>query len=88
MARTRTTFKKGQGGRPRGAVNKASRDIKQWTEKFLTSRAYVENAVQRVMDGKAPHLEILWHHYGFGKPKETLKHEGTIPPFVLKLDGD
>jgi hypothetical protein len=85
MARTRTTFTKGQGGRKPGALNRATRDIKEWAEKFLSSKEYVASAVRRVQRGKAPHLEVLWHHYAFGKPKETVKHEGQIPPFILKL---
>lgn len=74
-------------GRPKGALNKTTKEIKTFAAKFLSSREYVDSATARVLAGEAPHLESLWHHYAFGKPKETVAMEGTIPPFVLKLDG-
>jgi len=35
--------------------------------------------------GEAPHLETLWHHYAFGKPKETVAVENQVrvPIFAL-----
>ena len=84
-------FEKGdtRAGRRKGAINKATRDIKEWAQKFLSSPDYVASAERRALAGKAPHLEVLWHHYGYGKPKDIVKHEGQIPPFILKLsDGD
>jgi hypothetical protein len=75
-------------GRPKGALNKATREAKQFAEKFLTSAAYRKSARQRVLDGEAHHLEVLWHHYAFGKPKDTVKVEGDLPPFRLVMDDD
>lgn len=83
MGRSRTSFGTGNPGRPRGATNKATREIKGFAEQFLTSKEYAENAIRRVLKGKAPHLEVLWHHYGFGKPKETVKHEGRARALVI-----
>lgn len=71
-------FKKGEGGRPKGATNKATREIKVWAEAFLSSDAYVTSAQRRVLAGKAPHLETLWYHYAYGKPKETVELDGTV----------
>lgn len=91
MAKNSTSFLPGaahRGGRPKGALNKATRDIKEWAEKFLTSPEYVKAAMVRVMRGKAPHLEVLWHHYAFGKPKETVKYEGKLPPFQVVFKDD
>lgn len=76
------------GGRPRGATNKATRDIKQWCQKFLASPEYVDSARERVLAGEAPHLETLWHHYGFGKPKDVIKHEGEMPAFTVIYKDD
>jgi hypothetical protein len=77
-----------KSGRPKGAINKATREAKAFLEKFLTSKDYRDSAVRRVQKGKAPHLEVLWHHYAFGKPKDTVKHEGELPPFRVVLDDD
>ena len=27
---------------------------------------------------KAPHMEVLLHHYLYGKPKEHVEHSGTV----------
>ncbi len=88
MPRNTSGLKRGGPGRPKGIPNKAHKDIKEFAQKFLSSPEYVASAEARVVKGTAPHLEILWHHYGYGKPKETVKHEGQIPPFILKLDRD
>jgi hypothetical protein len=72
MAKRRKT-----GGRQRGSLNKATREIKAFTSAFLSSRAYIASAKKRVLEGKAPHLEALWHHYAFGKPKETVAFVST-----------
>lgn len=79
-------FKRGEGGRPRGALNKATREIKQFAQDFLESDEYVRSMKRRVLAGRAPHLETLLHHYGYGKPKEIVQFDGAVPPFVLKLD--
>lgn len=76
------------GGRTKGTPNHATREIKDFTLKFLTSTAYVTSAQDRVLKGTAPHLETLWHHYAFGKPKEILQLDGLIPPFILRLDAE
>jgi len=75
-----------RAGRPKGLPNYATREIKAWAENFLSSPEYVASAEKRVKQGKAPHLEVLWHHYAYGKPKETIHHEGKVPAFILKLD--
>jgi hypothetical protein len=74
------------GGRPKGSPNRTTKEIKAFAAKFLSSREYIDSAKCRVLKGDAPHLETLWHHYAFGKPKEIVAVEGEIPPFIVKLD--
>jgi hypothetical protein len=85
-------FKPGQSGnpagKPKGATNKTTREIKAFARKFLESKDYVASAMRRMTKGKAPHLEVLWHHYAFGKPRETVRIDGEVPPFVLILQDD
>lgn len=63
-------------GRPKGAVNKATREIKDIASGMLSDPAYVESLRRRLTSGKAPHMETLLHHYAYGKPKESL--DGTL----------
>lgn len=81
MAKGRKT-----GGRRRGSLNRNTREIKGFAQQFLSSPAYVKSAKKRVRSGKAPHLEVLWHHYAYGKPKETMQIDGQVPPFVVRLE--
>jgi hypothetical protein len=72
------------GGRKKGSLNKATREIKAFTSTFLSSPTYVASAKKRILDGGAPHLEALWHHYAFGKPKETVAvEEKPAPVFAI-----
>lgn len=75
-------------GRPKGALNKTTREVKNFAVQFLASRAYMTSAKKRVLKGDAPHLETLWHHYAYGKPKETVLLQGAIPPFVVRVEGE
>jgi hypothetical protein len=77
------------GGRQKGTPDKATREIKAATSAFLSSPTYVASAKKRILKGEAPHLEALWHHYAFGKPKETVAVESQVrvPLFAL-LPGD
>lgn len=78
------------GGRKKGTPNKATREIKASTSAFLSSPAYIASAEKRILDGDAPHLEALWHHYAFGKPKETVAIETQVrvPLFALPPGDD
>ena len=54
-------FKKGQSGNPRGrrkgALNKATTEMKEWAKELFTSVEWRESATTRILTGKAPHLE-------------------------------
>ena len=63
-------------GRPKGAVNKATREIKDIADGLLSDPSYVESLRRRLSSGKAPHMETLLHHYRWGKPKDTV--DGTL----------
>ena len=78
-------FKKGEGGRPRGAANKATREFKEFWRDFLDSEAYRQNCQQRITDGKAPHVEAYLLNKIHGRPTEHIKHEGevTMPAQVI-----
>lgn len=69
-------FTKGNPGRPKGALNKATREIKGFARAFLESEAYVTSLQRRLVSGKAPHMETLLHYYAYGKPKETVDLPG------------
>lgn len=89
MKRNTSGLKRGGSpGRPPGQPNKATKEIKAASQKILSDAAYQMSLKKRLAAGKAPHMEVLLHHYAFGKPKETVAHEGAIPPFILKIDAD
>ena len=62
-----------RAGRPKGATNVASREIKDVARRLLEDEAYQARLVTRLRAGKAPHVEVLLFHYAFGKPVE--RHE-------------
>ena len=73
-------FTKGNpgGGRPKGAQNKATLEIKEFARNFLMSDRYRKTLERRILAGTAPQIEVLLHHYAFGKP--TDKYVEPAPP--------
>jgi hypothetical protein len=63
-------------GRPPGVLNKVTREIKTAAKAIVEDMDYVDSLKRRVKAGRAPHMETLLFHYAYGKPKETVKHEG------------
>ena len=73
MAKGRKT-----GGRRPGAPNRATREIRGVSRALLEDPAYVESLQCRLREGNAPHMEVLLHHYAYGKPKDVVEQTG--PP--------
>jgi hypothetical protein len=86
-------FAKGQSGNPKGrtkgAENKATKEVRQLAAGLLDD-AYRARLKQRLLAGKAPHMEPIIWYYAFGKPKETIAHESAaelvIPILRTKAD--
>lgn len=65
-------------GRPKGSLNKTTREIKDAARALLEGPEYVRNRLKRLEEGKLPPaVECLLYHYAYGKPRETLAVEGT-----------
>jgi hypothetical protein len=88
----KTTFAKGQSGnprgRPKGAKNKASLEIRTLSRRLLSNRDYLKNLRKRLREGTAGHVETLLHHYAFGKPPETFLHQGKAAALVIDVVKD
>lgn len=70
-------FQKGQGGRPKGARNKAQRAAESVCRKLVDDRAYRKSFTERFKAGElAPPLEAMVWHYAFGKPTEHMEVGG------------
>lgn len=85
-------FAKGRpktGGRQKGVQNKATREIKDFARALFERPAY-QARVRREWDKGTlpPQVQLVLLYYGFGKPKETIAHEGGDVPmrFTLTLD--
>ena len=82
-------FTKGEGGRKPGAINKATREIKEFARDFLESDAYRARLRIRIERGQAMPIETLLYHYAYGKPKERIEIDGQAPmPLVIELVTD
>ncbi len=61
------------GGRKKGTPNKVTAEIREFSKSVtLGSVEWVAGALQRMNDGKAPHLETYFLQMGFGKPREGM----------------
>jgi hypothetical protein len=76
------------GGRPKGVPNKATLEIKDFGRDFLMSAKYRENLKRRIMAGEAPHMEVLLHHYSFGKPRFEVEVASSPPRPDPALDDE
>jgi hypothetical protein len=73
MARNQTSFRaghRGVGGRPKGAVNRTTREIRALARSLVEDPAYLAALRRRLVAGKAGPLEPLLFAYAYGRPTE------------------
>ena len=69
-------------GRTAGTLNKATREVRELSQKLVTDPAYQANLLERLREGRAGALEpVLWH-YAFGKPRESVSLSAEQPVSV------
>ena len=73
-------------GRPKGARNKTTQAIATLARELtFESPEYVRRLRERLANGKAPHMEVLLAHYGYGKPVDKLKIEDNRKPQTTNI---
>lgn len=71
-------FKKGQGGRPKGARNKATVEVETACRALVDDPKYREYFAHRLGVGQLPPaLEAMVWHYAYGKPTERMEVTGA-----------
>src|SRR4029453_7746441 len=74
-------FQKGQGGRPRGALNKATRDAQEFCRSVVDDPMYQARLRRRAMNGTlAPAIECFVWCYAKGKPKDRVEIDRGMTP--------
>lgn len=72
-------------GRPKGSPNKATREFKECLRKIFENPEYVKKLEKRILDGvESAHTVTHLLSMVYGKPKETVAHEG-IPTLADML---
>jgi hypothetical protein len=71
-------------GRPKGSKNKVKVEVQEFARQLLEAPDYQESLRQRLLEGKAPHLETLLFHYAYGKPSE-IKEDGNNAPSSITI---
>ena len=61
-------------GRPKGSQTKASLYIQTFCRGILESPEYIASVKARIVAHTLPpQIEALYHHYAYGKPKDTVE---------------
>ena len=63
--------------RPAGSLNKTTGEIRDAARAILGWPEYRASLEKRLGADKAPHMEVLLHHYAFGKPRDKVEHCGN-----------
>ena len=64
--------------------NRASTDVRVRARALVEDPVYVLGIKRRMLEGKSVPLEIMLHHYAYGKPRETVEVEGGVNIRIVK----
>lgn len=73
-----------RSGRQKGVPNRASTDVRVRARALVEDPVYVLGIKRRMLEGKSVPLEIMLHHYAYGKPRESVAVEGEVTIKVVK----
>src|SRR5690242_16832342 len=68
--------RKGGFGRQKGTPNKATAEMKEAVDRFLTDPDYQDNLMRRIEAGRADHIELYLWQWRYGRPKVVLEVSG------------
>lgn len=72
----------GQRGRPKGALNRVTIEVRDFAKNMIERPEYAASLQERIDAGKAPHMETVLFAYAYGKPRETVEHDGNVKLIV------
>jgi hypothetical protein len=70
-------------GRPKGARNIATLEVKEFSRAFIADPAYQASLRRRILAGRAPTLEVTLWYYGHGKPVDRMEVTGSPRPLDM-----
>jgi hypothetical protein len=73
------------GGRPKGALNYATRELKQELRLFFSGPEYRDSVKKRIVEGSAPTVELYFLQLLYGKPKEQIALEVSVQDDLSQL---
>ncbi|UVT20111.1 MAG: hypothetical protein H8K03_20420 [Nitrospira sp.] len=79
-------FAKGRektGGRQMGTPNRATVEFKEFWQEFFESEAYRESLKERVLEGKADHMERYAAELLYGRPRQEISMEDNSPRIFI-----
>jgi hypothetical protein len=71
-------FKKGEGGRPKGIPNKATRDIRALAQALFDAEYWTRTKKQLDAGKLNPAIHVRLLAYAFGEPKKVVRLEGEV----------
>ncbi len=84
-------FQKGKSGNPagkrKGTLSRITKAHREWASEFLSSPEYRASAEERILSGKAPHLEAIIVQQITGKPKDVVEINAPRPLVVDLITG-